>query len=184
MIRVCPSTPEDREKILDYCEGRKLHVVNERDVDNCVVIELEKDSPQGIALVTGLKTNAGAKFKTLKEAAVNLLAELIELQECKMKKAKRKKRLAEADAKIEAMSAAEILAAADHCSTCDDLTPLLKGKDVEVEEVTETDSGEPVAIVSGWYRGSKYTANVTFNGDDVISCDVEKDTGGRQHFRR
>ena len=84
MIKVSPLSGEDRAKILDYCEGRKLHVVNERDVDNCVVIDLERDSVQGAALLTGLKTNAMAKFKVMKESAMkSLLAELIILHEAR-----------------------------------------------------------------------------------------------------
>jgi hypothetical protein len=83
MIRVQPLSGEDRAKILDYCGGHKADVVNERDVDNCVVIDIDRESVQGAALITGLKTNALAKFKVMKEAKMNLFANLLALSEAK-----------------------------------------------------------------------------------------------------
>jgi uncharacterized protein YuzE len=79
MIKVKPASAEDRAKIVDYCEGHKAHVVNERDVDDCVVIDVEQGSIMATALITGLKTNAGAKLKVIE--TTSLLAALLALYE-------------------------------------------------------------------------------------------------------
>jgi len=175
MIKVNPLSGEDRAKIIDYCEGHRAHVVNERDVDDCVVIDIERDSIQGAALLTGLKTNAKAKFKVIKESIFAHLLALAILNEAKLDEA--------INSQVKNMSAVEILDKADLCPTADNLTQLLKSKKLEIEEITSSDN-RTVATVSGWHRGSKHTATVVFDGLDVISCDVEKDTGGKKEFRR
>ena len=92
MIKVKPIDAEHRAKILDYCEGHKAHVVNERDVDNCVVIDIERNSVQASALLVGLKTNAKAKFKIITDIKESLLKELLSLYEANIPRSRSFKR--------------------------------------------------------------------------------------------
>ena len=77
MIKLYPLSGEDRAKILDYCEGHKAEVTNERDFEDCVLINVERETIQGAALITGLKTNAKAKFKDKSLVKESLLQALL-----------------------------------------------------------------------------------------------------------
>jgi uncharacterized protein YuzE len=170
MIKVNPLSGEDRAKILDYCEGHKAQVVNERDVDDCVVIDMDRNSIQGAALITGFKTNAQAKFKdmSLKE---NILLSLLALQES-----------ASVMKAVEALTVEQVISKADYCAGGDDLTPLYKGKEQKVEEVTTDDHGDTVVVISAVYRSNTWMGHVTFNNKlDAIEVTVVKD---KMRFKR
>lgn len=171
MLRVKPESGEDRAKILDYCEQRKLQVVNERDVDGCVVIDIEAEGIPTSALITGFKTNARAKFKRIEES-MSLLKELIQLNEQK---------LAEQQAhatvdQVKRLTVEQVLDKADFCADGDDLTPITDGEDQAIDEVTTDDDGNPVVVVEAYYKRNRFTASIVFGPDlEVIKVYVEKD---------
>lgn len=174
MIRVNPESGEDRAKILGYCEHLKLHVINARDVDGCVAIELTRDSIQGTALITGLKTNARAKFHELKES---LLKELLALNE----------RLLESAAhatieQVKRLTPTQVLDKAEFLADGDDLTPLQKGTDLAIDEITTDDDGNPVIVLEAFWKQNRWIAHITFGPDfEVMRAYVEKD---KTLFRR